>query len=355
MHGSSIFSRGGTQALVSITLGTYKDAQLIDCVFFSHYKNNFILHYNFPPYSVNEIGNFNFVKRREIGHGNLAKRALSFIIPSFEDFPYVIRIVSEILSSNGSSSMATVCGSSIALMASGVPVKNHVAGIAMGLIKENDFYIIFSDITGDEDFIGDMDFKLTTTRVGFTSLQMDLKIDGISLSIIKNIVFQAKSGLDYLLSVMENYISEPKKLLSDALPKVKVFKVDKAKIGLIIGKSGSVIKSLMERHKSDIDINDDGIIRLSSFSLENIDMLSEEITSLIFDLKIGMVFIGKVVKLTQFGVFVNLIYKKTGLLHVSKINKYKLSNKTFNIEEGTSISVKVISIDFDGKVNLDFA
>lgn len=353
LHGSSVFSRGGTQAFVSVTLGTYKDAQMIDCVFFSHYKNNFILHYNFPPYAVNEIGSFSSVKRREIGHGHLARKALYSIIPSFDDFPYVIRLVSEILSSNGSSSMATVCGGSLALMSAGVPIKNHVAGIAMGLVKELDDYIILSDISGAEDFIGDMDFKITSTKVGFTSLQMDLKIDGLEFNLIKEIVFQAKQGLDIILGLMYHHIPEPLKYLSSNLPKVKTFKIDKTKIGMIIGKNGSVIKSLMEKYKSDIDISEDGIVRLSSESFDNITLLFDEINSLVFDFKIGMVFEGKINKLTQFGAFISLIYKKSGLLHISKINKYRLTNQSFFFEEGTNVSVKVSSIDHDGKIGLD--
>ncbi|HIH2763522.1 MAG TPA: polyribonucleotide nucleotidyltransferase [Candidatus Azoamicus sp.] len=354
IHGSSLFSRGGTQAFVSITLGTYKDAQLVDCVFFSPYRNNFILHYNFPPYAVNEIGMFGSVKRREIGHGNLAKKALSYVIPKVEDFPYVVRVVSEILSSNGSSSMATVCAGSLALMSAGVPIKNHVAGIAMGLIKEVNNYLILSDISGSEDFIGDMDFKLTSTKNGFTSLQMDLKIDGIEFFIIKDIILQAKRGLTFMLDLMYEHIPEPAKNLSKNLPKVKVFKVDKSKIGTIIGKSGSVIKGLMEKYKSDIDINDDGIVRLSSDSFENINLLFDEINSLVFEFKIGMIFNGRVNKITQFGAFIHLLYKKSGLLHISKINRYCLSNTSFIIEEGSKVTVKILSVDQDGKIGLDF-
>lgn len=354
IHGSSIFSRGGTQALVCVTLGSYKDSQLVDCVFFSYYKNNFILHYNFPPYSVNEIGNFSSIKRREIGHGNLAKLALLPIIPKFDDFPYVIRIVSEILSSNGSSSMATVCGSSLALMNTGVPIKCHVAGIAMGLIKEDFFYIILSDISGPEDFFGDMDFKITSTLFGFTSLQMDLKINGINLSIISNIIVQSKVNLNLILRLMYNHIAFPSRNLSNNLNKVKVFKIDKSKIGFVIGKSGSVIKGLMDKYKSDIEITDDGLVRLSSNNFDNINSLFDEINSLIVDFKVGMIFDGKVVKLTQFGAFISLIYKKSGLLHINKINKYRSINPKFLIEEGLIINVKIISIDSDDKIGLDF-
>ncbi|HIH2763207.1 MAG TPA: polyribonucleotide nucleotidyltransferase [Candidatus Azoamicus sp.] len=353
IHGSSIFSRGGTQSFVSVTLGSYKDAQLVDCVFFSHYKNNFILHYNFPPYAVNEIGNFSSVKRREIGHGNLAKKSLVPVLPKFDDFPYVIRLVSEILGSNGSSSMATVCGASLALMNAGVPIKNHVAGIAMGLIKEQNDYVILSDISGSEDFIGDMDFKITSTKIGLTSVQMDLKIDGIDINVISEILSQAKRGLDFILNTMYKHISEPSKNLSSSLPKVKNFKVDKSKIGIIIGKSGSVIKTLIEKYKCDIDISDDGMVRLSSDSIENINLLFEEINSLIFEFKVGMTFDAKVNKITQFGAFINLLYKKSGLLHISKINKYRLSNPSFILEEESKIKVKILSVDLDGKINLD--
>lgn len=353
IHGSAIFTRGETQSIASITLGTHKDAQLIDCPFFSCYKNNFILHYNFPPYAVNEIGNINIIKRREIGHGNLAKNALNYIIPAYDEFPYVIRIVSEITESNGSSSMATVCSSSLALMDAGIPIKQHVAGIAMGLIKDQDRYVILTDISSDEDFFGDMDFKLAGTVNGITALQMDLKISGINLETIKNIIKEAQIGVNKIINLMTNVIDKPKEKLSEFAPKIKILHINKNKIKDIIGKNGSIIKDLIEKYECEINISNDGIIRVSANLQENIEAVVSDIKNLIKEVKIGTVFKGKVMRLVQFGAFVNIIHKTDGLLHISKINKHKTNNPDWEIKEGDLLDVIISSIDTDGKISLN--
>lgn len=352
-HGSSIFTRGETQSIAIITLGTHKDSQLIDCPFFSCYKNNFILHYNFPPYAVNEIGNVNAVKRREIGHGNLARNALHYLIPSYDEFPYIIRIVSEITESNGSSSMATVCSSSLALMHAGVPIKRHVAGIAMGLIKENDKELILTDISSEEDFYGDMDFKLTSTLNGITALQMDLKITGISINLIKSIIQDAQIATQKILNLMSQTIEKHNEKLSDNAPKIKVLHINKNKIKDIIGKNGVIIKDLTEKYACDINVSNDGIIRVSSNCQVNIDKVVADIKNLIRDVKIGSTFKGKVVRIVNFGAFINIMPKTDGLLHISKINKYKETNANWNIKEEDFIDVVISNIDTDGKISLN--
>ncbi len=352
-HGSSIFTRGETQSIATVTLGTHKDLQLIDCPFFSCYKNNFILHYNFPPYAVNEIGNINIIKRREIGHGNLARNSLNYIIPLYDEFPYVIRVVSEITESNGSSSMATVCSSSLALMDAGVPIKNHVAGIAMGLIKENDIDIILTDISSEEDFFGDMDFKLTSTINGITALQMDLKIPGLKIDLIKNIIYEAKIANYKLISIMNDKIHKTKEKLSDFAPKIKVLHINKNKIKDVIGKNGSTIKELTEKYECEINVSNEGIIRVSANSQDNIDLVINEIKNLIKEIKIGTIFKGKVTRIIQFGAFINIMNKTDGLLHISKINKYKTTNPKWEIKEDDIIDVIISNIDTDGKISLN--
>lgn len=352
-HGSALFTRGETQALAVVTLGTHKDLQLIDCPFFSCYKNNFILHYNFPPYAVNEIGNVNVIKRREIGHGNLARNALNYIIPLYDEFPYVVRVVSEITESNGSSSMATVCSSSLALMDAGVPIKNHVAGIAMGLIKEENNFIILTDISSDEDFFGDMDFKLANTDNGITALQMDLKIPGIDLNLIKNIINEAKIATQKLINVMNVTMPKYREKLSEKAPKIKVLHINKNKIKDIIGKNGAIIKDLTEKYECEINVSNDGIIRVSANSQENIDFVINDIKNLIKEIKIGTVFKGKVTRIIQFGAFINIMNKTDGLLHISKINKYKTTNPSWEIKEDDVIDVVISNIDTDGKISLN--
>lgn len=352
-HGSALFTRGETQSIATVTLGTHKDLQLIDCPFFSCYKNNFILHYNFPPYAVNEIGNVNVIKRREIGHGNLARNSLNYIIPLYDEFPYVIRVVSEVTESNGSSSMATVCSSSLALMDAGVPIKNHVAGIAMGLIKENETETILTDISSEEDFFGDMDFKLTNTVKGITALQMDLKIPGIKIELIKSIIYEAKIATYKLINIMNSKISKTKEKLSDCAPKIKVLHINKNKIKDIIGKNGSIIKELTEKYECDINVSNDGIIRVSANSQDNIDLVINDIKNLIKEIKIGTTFKGKVTRIIQFGAFINIMNKTDGLLHISKINKYKTTNPNWDIKEDDIIDVIISSIDPDGKISLN--
>jgi polyribonucleotide nucleotidyltransferase len=354
VHSSSLFTRGGTQSLAIVTLGTYKDAQNIDCVFFSNYKNNFILHYNFLPYAVNEIGNLNIVKRREIGHGNLAKNAIISVLPSYNDFPYTIRIVSEILESNGSSSMATICSSSLALMECGVPIKKHVAGVAMGLIKNKNTYdyVILTDISEEEDFIGDMDFKIAGTIDGITAIQMDLKIDGIELEIIRNVISDGFLAVKKIISIMNQSISRPSKNLPLKAPKIKILKIDKDKIKDIVGKNGIIIKELIEKYNCDININNEGIIKISSLSYSNIVLAVNEIKILIKDFKLGMILKGKIVKMVQFGCFVNLSNKIDGFLHISKINNFKIKNPIYKFEEGSIINVIIDKIDLNNKIGL---
>ncbi len=318
-HGSALFTRGETQAIVSTTLGIQKDAQSVDCVFYENQLFDFMLHYNFPSYAVNEIGGNNTIKRREIGHGNLAKKALENVIPDKETFPYVIRLVSEITESNGSSSMATICGGSLSLMATGVPIKQHVAGIAMGIILEENDIAILTDISGSEDDIGDMDFKISGTKDGITALQMDMKIPGIDLEIIEKIVKQAKDGIKQILQIMNSKINKPLDRLSTSVPKIRKIKIDKEQIKNIIGKNGVIIKSLVERYDCKIDINEEGIVLISSKYEDNINNVIEEIDYITKEIEIGAIFKGKVIKLTQFGAFVNIKDKKDGLLHITKI------------------------------------
>ncbi len=352
-HGSALFTRGETQSIATITLGTHKDSQLVDCPFFSCYKKNFILHYNFPPYAVNEISSTNIIKRREIGHGNLARSALTHIIPTYDEFPYVIRIVSEITESNGSSSMATVCSSSLALMDSGVPIKHHVAGVAMGLIKENEKYVILTDISSDEDFFGDMDFKLTGTINGITAIQMDLKIPGIDLELIKKIITEAISAIKKIIDIMNTVIEKPKDKIPDNAPKIKILHVNKNKIKDIIGKNGAIIKDLIEKYECEINISNDGVIRVSANSQSSIELVVNDIRNLIKEIKIGMTCKGRVMRLVQFGAFINITNKTDGLLHISKINKHRISNQNWEIKEGDILDVTISSIDTYGKISLN--
>lgn len=353
VHGSALFTRGDTQSLACVTLGTYKDSQLIDCPFFSCYKNNFILHYNFPPYAVNEIGAINIIKRREIGHGNLAKNSLISVLPNYDEFPYVVRVVSEIMESNGSSSMATVCSSSLALMDAGVPIKKHVAGISVGLIKDENNYVTMLDISSEEDYFGDMDFKLAGTLDGITSIQMDLKIKGLEIDLIKNIIHDATKAIKKIINIMTNIIDKPRDSLPITAPKIKVLHINKNKIKDIIGKNGSIIKELTDKYECEINISNDGILRLSSNYQDNIEDLVNEIKNLIKDVKPGTIFKGKVTRIVQFGAFINITNKTDGLLHISKINKQKISNPEWDIKEGDLLDVVISNIDNDGKISLN--
>ncbi len=350
-HGSALFTRGETQALVVTTLGTDRDAQLIDAIEGEH-KDPFMLHYNFPPYCVGETGFVGSPKRREIGHGKLAKRAVNPLMPEMTEYPYVIRVVSEITESNGSSSMATVCGSSLALMDAGVPVKAPVAGIAMGLIKEGDKYAVISDILGDEDHLGDMDFKVAGTSQGITALQMDIKIDGITREIMAAALTQAQEGRLHILGKMNEVIAEPRKEMSDYAPRIITITINPEKIRDVIGKGGATIRALTEETGTSIDITDDGVIKIAS--VDNAAGLEarrriEEITA---DVEVGKVYEGKVVKLMDFGAFVSILPGRDGLVHISQISNERVENVSDKLSEGDVIKVKVLEVDKQGRIRL---
>ncbi|MFP6749860.1 MAG: polyribonucleotide nucleotidyltransferase, partial [Alphaproteobacteria bacterium] len=350
-HGAALFTRGETQALVVTTLGTGDDEQIMDALAGS-YRQHFMLHYNFPPYSVGEAGRFGFTGRREIGHGKLAWRAMHAVMPSKDDFPYTIRIVSEITESNGSSSMASVCGSSLSLMDAGVPLKAAVAGIAMGLILEGDKYAILSDILGDEDHLGDMDFKVAGTEHGITSLQMDIKIAGITEAIMNDALAQAHEGRNHILAEMAKVIGEHRGELKDTAPKVHQLKVPVDKIREIIGTGGKIIRQITEETGSKIDIADDGSVRVSSPNQDNIDAAVAWITGIIAEPEIGEIYKGKVVKVVDFGAFVNFIGARDGLCHISELADYRVKTVNDICNEGDQVFVKCLAIDDRGKVRL---
>ena len=349
-HGSALFTRGETQAIVVATLGFGEDEQRIEALQGS-YKENFMLHYNFPPYSVGEVGRMGATGRREIGHGKLAWRALRSVLPNKEDFDYTIRLVSDITESNGSSSMATVCGSSLALMDAGVPIKNSVSGIAMGLIKDGDNFAVLSDILGDEDHLGDMDFKVAGTKDGVTSLQMDIKITGITFEIMEKALEQAKGGRDYILSEMNNVLPEPRKELGPYTPRIEMIKVKRDNIGEIIGKGGATIKDIIEKSGAKIDISDSGNIKIAGTSQESIQSAIDLINSIIEEPEVGQIYEGKVVKIMEFGAFVNFFGKRDGLVHISQLSDERVEKVTDVVNEGDIVSVKVIGFD-KGKVKL---
>ncbi len=354
VHGSSLFTRGETQALVTITLGTLKDAQSFDDIFLGERLDNFIFHYNFPPYSVGEIGNMGIPKRREIGHGYLAKKGIMPILPSIENFPYTIRIVSDIMESNGSSSMASVCGASLALMDAGVPIKNHVAGVAMGLIKTSKKNFILSDIIGDEDRLGDMDFKVIGTNIGITALQMDMKVRNININDIIESLRKANNSRLFILDKMNYKIRHPRSYLSPYCPKTYKFKIDVDKIKNVIGKGGSIIKSLTQKNNCLIEVNNDGLINIISNNKINAINTINDIKKIIgFVIKKGCIYLSKIIKIVNFGLFVNIYKKKEGLVHISKIYGNKKNNNIFNhFKIGQHIYVKVIDIDVTGKLKL---
>ena len=350
-HGSALFTRGETQALVSLTLGTSDDEQMVDSLD-GMSKEKFMLHYNFPPFSVGEAGRMGGTGRREIGHGKLAWRAINPLLPSAEEFPYTLRIVSEITESNGSSSMATVCGSSLALLNAGVPIKKQVAGIAMGLIKEGDKFVVLSDILGDEDHLGDMDFKVAGTKDGITSLQMDIKIDSITKKIMSDALKQAKKGRETILKAMDKEISKPNSKMNKYAPKMITMTVKKEKIREVIGTGGKVIREIVEISGAKVDINDDGIIKIASSDQENIDKAKQLIHDIIDEPEEGKVYKGKVVKIMDFGAFVNFLGKKDGLVHISALSEERVEKVTDIVQEGDEVSVKVIGFDRRGKVKL---
>ena len=350
-HGSALFTRGETQALVSLTLGTSDDEQMVDSLD-GMSKERFMLHYNFPPFSVGEAGRMGGTGRREIGHGKLAWRAINPLLPSAEEFPYTLRIVSEITESNGSSSMATVCGSSLALMNAGVPIKKQVAGIAMGLIKEGDKFVVLSDILGDEDHLGDMDFKVAGTKDGITSLQMDIKIDSITKKIMSDALKQAKKGRETILKAMDKEINKPNSKMNMYAPKMITMTVKKEKIREVIGTGGKVIREIVETSGAKVDINDEGVIKIASSDQENIDKAKKLIHDIVDEAEEGKVYKGKVVKIMDFGAFVNFLGKKDGLVHISALSEERVEKVSDVVQEGDEVSVKVIGFDRRGKVKL---
>ena len=352
-HGSSLFTRGETQALVVTTLGTGDDEQMIDSLDPMH-KQHFMLHYNFPPYSVGEVGRVGATGRREIGHGKLAWRAVHPMLPKKEDFPYTLRLVSEITESNGSSSMATVCGSSLALMAAGVPIKKHIGGIAMGLIKEGEDFVVLSDILGDEDHLGDMDFKVAGTMDGITSLQMDIKITSITKEIMEIALNQASGGRKHIISVMSDALPEARTKFSKHAPQVISITIDKAKIKDVIGSGGKVIKNIVEVSGAKLEVNDDGIVKIASSNEESINKAKQMVEDIVAEPEVGKDYDAVVAKIMEFGAFVTFMPGKDGLLHISQF-KEDFDQLTDVINEGDKIRVKVTEIRRDGKIKLEFS
>ncbi|MEG2941894.1 MAG: polyribonucleotide nucleotidyltransferase [Thermomonas sp.] len=351
VHGSSLFTRGETQAIVAVTLGTARDGQIIDAVG-GEYKEHFLFHYNFPPYSVGEAGRMMGPKRREIGHGRLAKRGVLAVMPTMEAFPYTIRVVSEITESNGSSSMASVCGSSLALMDAGVPVKAPVAGIAMGLVKEGNDFVVLSDILGDEDHLGDMDFKVAGTSNGISALQMDIKIQGITEEIMKVALAQAKAGRLHILGEMANALTAPRAELSDFAPRLITIKIHPDKIREVIGKGGSVIQAITKETGAQIDIKDDGTITIASVDAAAGKAAKDRIEQITSDVEPGRIYEGKVAKLMDFGAFVTIAPGKDGLVHVSQISNDRVEKVGDVLKEGDVVKVKVLEVDKQGRIRL---
>ncbi|HTK36297.1 MAG TPA: polyribonucleotide nucleotidyltransferase [Caulobacteraceae bacterium] len=350
-HGSALFTRGETQALVVATLGTGDDEQWIDALE-GTYKERFLLHYNFPPYSVGETGRMGSPGRREIGHGKLAWRAVRPVLPDAADFPYTLRLVSEITESNGSSSMATVCGASLAMMDAGVPLKKPVSGIAMGLILEKDGFAVLSDILGDEDHLGDMDFKVAGTADGITSLQMDIKIPGITEEIMKKALHQAKDGRLHILGEMNKAISGARAELGEHAPKIETIKIPTDKIREVIGSGGKVIREITEKTGAKIDISDDGTIKIAASEQSKIDAARDWVKSIASEPEIGAIYNGKVVKVVDFGAFVNFFGAKDGLVHISQISKDKVGKVSDVLSEGQMVKVKLLGFDDRGKTKL---
>ena len=350
-HGSSLFTRGETQALVVTNLGTGLDEKYVDGLD-ETYKEKFMLHYNFPPYSVGETGRTGFTSRREIGHGKLAWRSLQAVLPEYDDFPYTIRLVSEITESNGSSSMATVCGSSLSLMDAGVPLKRPVAGIAMGLIKDGDRVAVLSDILGDEDHLGDMDFKVAGTSEGITSLQMDIKITGITKDIMDTALTQAKAGRIHILAEMAKAIETPRETVNSTAPRIETIQVPVDKIRDVIGSGGKVIREIVEESGAKVDINDDGIVKIASSDTESLNKALELINSIVAEPEAGEIYEGKVVKIMDFGAFVNFFGKRDGLVHISQLANERVKSVTDIVSEGDIVKVKLLGFDNRGKVKL---
>jgi polyribonucleotide nucleotidyltransferase len=350
-HGSALFTRGETQALAVATLGTGEDEQFVDALQ-GTYKESFLLHYNFPPFSVGETGRVGFTGRREVGHGKLAWRAMKAALPSREDFPYTIRVVSEITESNGSSSMATVCGTSLAMMDAGIPIIRPVAGIAMGLIKEGDDFVVLSDILGDEDHLGDMDFKVAGTSEGITSLQMDIKITGISEEIMKVALEQAEGGRKHILDEMGKAIQHSRTELGEHAPRIEQITIPTDKIREVIGPGGAVIRAMVEETGAKIDISDDGTVKVASANAKSINEALERIRAITSEPEVGVIYKGKVVKVVDFGAFVNFFGPKDGLVHISQLAQERVRQVSDVVNEGDEVFVKLVGVDDRGKVRL---
>ena len=350
-HGSSLFTRGETQALVTCTLGTERDAQKIDSIM-GERTNRYMLHYNFPPYSVGETGMVGSPKRREIGHGKLAWRGMNAVMPSAEEFPYSIRVVSEITESNGSSSMASVCGTSLALMDAGVPIKSSVAGIAMGLVKEGDDFVVLSDILGDEDHLGDMDFKVAGTRDGITALQMDIKIEGITKEIMDIALQQAYGARVHILNVMDQAIGSHRDDISAHAPRITTIKINPEKIRDVIGKGGAVIRALTEETGTTIELDDNGTVKIASSNGEATKEAIRRIEEITAEVEVGRIYNGKVIRIVDFGAFVNILPGKDGLVHISQISDERVANVSDHLEMNQEVAVKVMEVDRQGRVRL---
>ena len=350
-HGSVLFTRGETQALVVATLGTERDAQILDSLA-GESKDSFMLHYNFPPYSVGECGMVGSPKRREIGHGRLAKRAILGVLPTMVDYPYVLRVVSEITESNGSSSMASVCGTSLALMDAGVPIKAPVAGIAMGLVKEDERFAVLTDILGDEDHLGDMDFKVAGTAEGVTALQMDIKIDGITREIMQTALTQAKEARLHILGKMNTILDAPRAAISEYAPTITTLQINPEKIRDVIGKGGAVIRGLTEEFGVTIDISDDGLVKIAAVDGASARAVLQRIEDITAEIEVGKTYRGKVMKIMDFGAFVNVLPGQDGLVHISQICEERVEKVTDKLNEGDEVTVKVLEIDRQGRVKL---
>ena len=350
-HGSALFTRGETQALVAATLGTERDAQLIDELTGAR-TNRFMLHYNFPPYCVGETGMVGSPKRREIGHGRLAKRGVAAVMPSADVFPYTVRVVSEITESNGSSSMASVCGTSLALMDAGVPIKASVAGIAMGLVKEDAGFVVLSDILGDEDHLGDMDFKVAGTTQGITALQMDIKIEGITKEIMEVALKQARNARLHILKVMDEAMQAPRAEISDFAPRIHIIKINPEKIRDVIGKGGATIRALTEETGTTIELDDDGTVKIAAVDGEAAKLAIRRIEQLTAEVESGTIYDGQVVRLADFGAFVNILPGKDGLVHISQITEERVKNVSDHLTVGDTVKVKVLEVDRQGRIRL---
>ena len=350
-HGSALFTRGETQAIVTTTLGTTRDAQIVDAIE-GERREPFMLHYNFPPFCVGETGRMIGPRRREIGHGRLAKRAIQAVMPDMDDFPYVVRVVSEVTESNGSSSMATVCGTSLALMDAAVPITAPVAGIAMGLIKEGDSFVVLSDILGDEDHLGDMDFKVAGTRDGVTALQMDIKIDGITREVMDTALVQAREGRLHILDRMGETLEAPRADMSMFAPRIISFKIHPEKIRDVIGKGGSVIRSLTEETGATIDVSDDGTVKIASVDAAAGLEARRRIEQITADVEVGSIYEGRVAKLMDFGAFVNILPGRDGLVHISQISDERVERVSDKLKEGDRVRVKVLEVDKQGRIRL---